>query len=251
MRISDRELESVAARAIMDQVFLGSLLGASGTGLLAALAGAFLGGLGNHFARTWDEGVAAAGGSLGAAFAGILLPRALGHCIQPVRWTLLWFLGGFVVTLIADTWIGRPFDWPFYRWALCSTLLAIPLGALYAPRNAEMAREALENPTGRTIVALAFILTGLLRLVSPQRLGVVLAGLLGGALGALLPAGIVGAVGGKLVNELFGSAGVFLVCGAVIGASGGAIGGWSAWVAQNRKDQVQEAQLERPNQPMK
>lgn len=213
-----------------------------------------LGGFGARAGSSFGEFGESLGGALGVVLAGVLSSRAIVWSIKPWHRTVAWFFPGLLLALMLNWLIPSHLDLPLYRWALCGTVLGILLGSYCGPFHGILERktESTAYLTGHWLIllgyagilfgfvliflangvllgTLAVVLTIIVKLLSGRRLGVVLAGVEGGAFGSFWASALVAGFGGRDAAELLGGYLVIPLCGLLLGALGGGCGGWITW----------------------
>jgi len=199
---------------------------ASGISLASSLLGALAAFLGNSLGEIGGL----AGGSVATAATAVLLGRALAGDLQPWRSTLSWLFLGVALTASTSLLIGNPFPWTFFGWSVGGSILGILLGAMGDPVRVAKGG-ALDVPgDGWLFLILAWLLAMIVKRINRYRLGYVLAGMLGGATGSIMPAFVVFVIGGKDAdNWLGGSLRICLIAGITLGTIGGGAGGWRSY----------------------
>lgn len=205
-------------------VLIGSIVG-SGCGGVAAVAGGLLGALGTVIGAPAGEIGKSLAGSIGAAVAGVLIPRGLAQCIKPVGKTINWLFAALFLALAVNTFIGARFDWPFYRWIIPSAITGMVLGAISLPSSSSLLDITSDEHFGLELLGPAIFLN----LIPYKSFAAILAGAIGGSLGAGIPAALIGWRAGEEGKEVFGGVIVATMFGVILGFVCGAIGGWRAW----------------------
>ena len=103
------------------------------------------------------------------------------------------------------------------------------------------------NPWNRgkqaAILAVLNAVASFIKSINCGPVGTAIAGIMGGALGSLVPSLLVSAVGGDDLATLVGNRWLLPVCWAAIGAVGGGAGGLRARALQTRADDGQSVRL--------
>jgi hypothetical protein len=175
---------------------------------------------------------------MGAALGGVVIPRALLAALRPIQHTVGWALFGMVFALVLDRFFGYRYDWEFYRWGLSALGMGAFLGALSSTRAMEVVRALQKQRRSSSADAaaaegamsfLGSVLAHMAQWINPSPQAVAVLGVIGGALGALVPALLIRLWGGTDATDLLGSSWLIVVCAVLLGAAGGACGGWVAW----------------------
>jgi hypothetical protein len=216
------------AGIVVDESFVGAFYGALMAGIGALLFGTLLGAFGAWLGESMGEGGRILGGAAGTA-AFVMTVRPLLGCRS--SWPLAIGIGvlsfGFVV--LVASWGWDRIDGLFYPWAFCSVPLGIAVGAASEPVRLARGGALDMESKGWQLIEYALLLARAIKLISRQRLGVVLGGALGGAIGAIGPVWIVVARGGRDLEELFGHEAFAIALGVLFGVAAGILGGWRAW----------------------
>jgi hypothetical protein len=211
-----------------DEAFIGSFLGAW-VGFMAAVIAALLGGATSSALRNQPEIVNQIASGIAAAVGGVLVPRGMAGMARPWRTSLIWLALGAAAAVSLSYAIGSRFEWSFYRWGLAGAALGIVFGA-HSQASAATRGKALPVDDRFSFVILAGIVIGTVVSNFNARLpGVMLAGALGGALGALFPGWIIHEAGGREATEVFGDSYPLIWTSMALGAAGGILGAIGLW----------------------
>jgi hypothetical protein len=234
-QVPEDMLREKQAEALVEFTLIGTLLGGPAA-CGCAIAGGLAGVIASRLLGTPDDISWALGGTVATALAAVLPVRLLSPAHRTVVGTVLWVAVAMAAAGALNWYIGSRYEWLIFRWALCGLLIGAFLAPTHTPSAifAEGDLTFMKGGYGEVALALASFAALVIRMVNRGLPGVLFAGALGGLFGAVGPAAIGVWVGGKQLEELFGSMFVVPISILVLCTAGGVLGGWHMWQQSQR-----------------